>query len=607
MTDLPTDLVLEDFQTLPQLLSARVEASGSEMAYRFWTGSAWRPVTWLEFHRRILETATGLVRLGLKPADTVAIIGETRPEWGLTDLAVLVAGGTTVGLHPMSAPAQLVPVIRRIGCRMVAIQDTDQLEKLRLVADQLDSVEKIILWKGADRVDAEREISLFQLNRLAREGGHQSRDELAALQAGIDGQQVANLFVTPGTTATPKIVPLTHANLLAALRSVSRLGIFRPRDHTVSYLPMADAGEKILGFYNRIATGLVTSFSRGPAFLLEELAEVRPTVFGATPAFFEMAHDVLSGRIERGGPAARALFAYALKVGRQAMPFVASGRPLPPLLKTRHLLIDALLFKKLRENLGGRLRCTYVGGAPLRREVLETFFAMGIPLYELYGLTETAAVATTNRPGTCHPGSVGKAVPGVDLSLSERGEILIRGENVFAEYLDDPQATADAIDAKGWLHTGDLGRIDGEGYLWITERRLNLITLTDGKTIAPRNIEQLIQRHRAVASAFVVGDRRPHLTALISLDPAVLGELVDKLKLSGAELERCCREEALVRHIQKAVAQANEELSPAEQVRDFRILPRGLSLDLGEVTPNRKTRRSVVLDNFSSLIDEMYP
>lgn len=556
--------------TTPELWRDAVRAARAGPAYLEETSNDWRPVSWDEAARRVEALAHGLLARGVRHGDRVAVLSRTRLEWILLDWAAMSIGAVVVGLYPTSSAKECEYVLGHCEAVLAFTEDDEQTRKLVSIRGSLPALREIIPFHWLEKLESD--------GRLAK---HLRPDP-------VEENDLATLIYTSGTTGPPKGCMLTHRNLVSAAIHVAE-GMSRPGDVVLLFLPLAHSYGRLshqTASHRGATVALVADADRVP----EALAEVRPTVLPAVPRVYEKAHANTLGEIERPGGLRTRIGLWALGVGGRTSRARRAGTSPSGILALQERLAERLVFGKVRERLGGRLRLGVSGAAPLSPEVLEFFHALGVPVIEGYGLTETASSATANEPGDFRIGTVGRPVGGTEIRLADDGEILIRSAAVFAGYYKDPDATAAALTEDGWLRTGDVGEIDEDGFLRITDRKKDLIITAGGKNIAPQNLENALKTSRFVSQAFVVGDRRPYVSALVTLDEA-------EVTSSGREPQQL---------VQEVVDGVNRDRTRVEQIKRFAILPREFSQEEGEVTPTLKLRREVVHEHFADEIERLY-
>jgi len=555
---------------VPELWRDAVGGAPAQPAYLEEMADGWRPVSWDEAAERVEGLAHGLLARGVRHGDRVAILSRTRLEWILLDWAVMSIGAVVVGLYPTSSAKECEYILGHCEAVLAFTEDEEQTRKLVSIRGSLPTLREIIPFAWLEKLESD--------GRLAR---HLKPEP-------IEEDDLATLIYTSGTTGPPKGCMLTHRNLVTAATCVVE-GMNQPGDICLLFLPLAHSYGRLAhqaATHRGTTVALVTDVVRVP----EALATVRPTVLPAVPRVYEKVHANTLGEIERAGGLRRRIGLWALGVGSRTSRAGREGSSVSGLLALQQRLAERLVFAKVRERLGGRLRVGVSGAAPLSTDVMEFFHALGVPVIEGYGLTETASSATVNEPGDFRIGTVGRPVEGAEIRLADDGEILIRSNSVFAGYFKDPDATSAALTDDGWLRTGDVGELDEEGFLRITDRKKDLIITAGGKNIAPQNLENALKTSRFVSQALVVGDRRPYVTALVTLDDAEVAS-------SGRDPQEL---------VQELVDDVNRDRTRVEQIKRFVILPRDFSQDEGEVTPTLKLRRRVIHEHFAVEIEKLY-
>ncbi|HEY1563782.1 MAG TPA: long-chain fatty acid--CoA ligase [Gaiellaceae bacterium] len=557
-------------RTAPELWRDAVRDAPDEPAYLEERADGWAPVSWEEAAERVDDLAHGLLARGLRHGDRVAVLSRTRLEWILLDWALMSIGAVVVGLYPTSSAKECEYVLAHCEAVLAFAEDDEQARKLVSVRGALPALREIVPFDWLDKLESD--------GRLAKH----LRPEP------VEEDDLATLIYTSGTTGPPKGCMLKHRNLVTAATRV-REAIHHPGDVVLLFLPLAHSYGRLAhqsASFRGATVAIVADVARVP----EALAAVRPTVLPAVPRVYEKVHANTLGEIERAGGLRRRIGLWALGVGGRTSRARREGASAGGVLALQQRLAERLVFAKVRDRLGGRLRVGISGAAPLSTDVMEFFHALGVPVIEGYGLTETASSATVNEPEDFRIGTVGRPVEGAEIRLADDGEILIRSDAVFAGYYKEPEATAEALTEDGWLRTGDVGELDAEGFLRITDRKKDLIITAGGKNIAPQNLENALKSSRFVSQAIVVGDRRPYVTALVTLDEA--------------EVASSSREPQQL--VQELVDDVNRDRMRVEQIKRFVILPRDFSQENGEVTPTLKLRRRVIHEHFADEIDQLY-
>lgn len=587
------------YQNFVQVMLDHFERQPGAPCLRYFRGGAWRDLTYGEVRERVTALVGGLVSLGIAPGDRVAILSANRPEWALCDLGTFFAGAVVVTVYPDLSAAESAHILGHSESRLAFVENAVQLEKVRSVRPGLTALEHVVLLEG-EPPEGSGALSLGELEAAGRERRAAAEARIAQ-SAQAPPQTPLTLVYTSGTTGEPKGVITTHGNVVgvtgAVLASLRREDI---RRLNLSFLPLAHSLERIGGHFTPLSIGGTIAYARSLETIGEDLLAVRPEFAVAVPRFFEKLYDRVQAEVAKAPPLRRRIFAWALEVGRQRSRRIEAGEPVPLGLAARHLLADRLVFSKVRRRLGGRLRYFVSGGAPLSGDLARFFHAAGILICEGYGATETSAPATLNTPSAFRFGSVGRPLPGVEVRVAPDGELLVRGPNVCAGYYKDPQTTAEAFDAEGFYHTGDIGSVDADGFFYITDRKKELIITASGKNIAPTKIENLLKARPFISQALAHCDRRPYVVALISLDR-------NALAAARPDLARAPAQDPQVRALVAAqVAAANEALPRYEQVKDFCLVEEDFSAERGEMTVTFKLKRRVIEQRYRALLDGMY-
>ena len=562
-----------------------------------------------DFFDQVRDLSLGLGGLGVEHRDRIAIVSDTRPEWVITDFAILTGGYVSVPLYPTLPAAQMRYILADSSARVAVVADDLQAEKIISVWAELPNLRSVVVIDAHDHEnEIEKEILSFD-SLLAR--GHErliSGDGLGRVYKecamGITSDTLATIIYTSGTTGEPKGVMLSHGNVMSNINDVDAVVKLDSEDEALSFLPLSHAFERtavMLFLYK----GLTVTFAESLETIARDLQRVKPTVMTGVPRVFEKLHAKIYATVAESPLLRQKLFHWAIGVGQAVAQAQLAGRSVSWSTRVQEPLADRLVLSKVRGRLGGRIRFLVSGSAPLSVEVAEFLFAIGIPVLEGYGLTETAPVLTVNPEGKQKLGTVGVAVPQVTLRIADDGEILARGPNIMTGYYRK-QSETDAAIQDGWFHTGDIGRLDDEGYLTITDRKKELIITASGKNIAPNPIEASLKRSPLVSEAMLVGDRRPYIVALLVPDLDALKLRAPTVKPGEASLEDIVGLPHVVRLFGDIVDNVNEELARHEQIKRWAILPTQFSIASGELTPTLKLKRRVVVEHWSSVIDQLY-
>jgi long-chain acyl-CoA synthetase len=550
-----------------------------------------------ELAERAQAIARGLIALGVEPGDRVGILGNTVPEWSLADVGALAAGATVVPVYHTNSPDECQYVLEHSGAKVVFCEDDEQVAKITQVRDRLPALEHVAAFDSAEGAMSMRE--------LTSRGDDVAEDAPERAQAALGEDAVATIVYTSGTTGNPKGCEITQGNLLAVMEMYRRALDLKSGTTIFMFLPLAHVLARIAQMCTLNLGGTLAFHSGDREKLLDELTETAPTHLPAVPRVFEKVRTKASTKATEAGGVKAKLFHWAIGVGERVRAAEAGGGSPNPLLKAQHALADKLVLSKVRGLFGPRLEVALTGAAPMPREVLDFFHACGVLILEGYGMSETTSAATLNTPEHYRFGTVGRDLADTESRIADDGEVLMSGPHIFKGYYRNEEATAEILTEDGWLHSGDLGEKDSDGYLKITGRKKDLIITSSGKNISPSNIESALRESRWVSQAVVAGDDRPYLVALLTLDPEEAPALAEQLGIT-ADPQQMADDPKVRDELQKAVDEANKRFARIEQVKKFTVLPRDLSQETGELTPTMKVKRNVVAENFGSEIEELY-
>ncbi len=583
--------------TVAALPASAAERFADRRAVRHKVDGEWRELTYGEAVDAIAEVALGLADLGIEIGDRVAILADTRWEWTMASYAISAAGGVVVPVYPTNSARECAWVLGNSGTRLVVCEDDEQVAKVASVRDELPDLETIVAIEGGAG-----DLTLSELR--ARSAGRDP-GELAARQSAVSPEDPYTIIYTSGTTGPPKGVVLTHRNAMSVCEMVQQIGIVEEDEITYLYLPLAHAFALTaqLASYDQGTT--IIYYGGDTKQILAELIETQPTYVPSVPRVFEKLYTAAMKLREQGSDEDRERFDQAVKLGVEVRRRRQRGEDVPPEMQAAFEQADERLYGRVRGLFGNHVKQAVTGAAPIAAEILEFFYACGITVLEGWGMTETTAVGTVNLPDQLKFGTVGPPLPGVEIRIAEAdGEILVKGPCVFHEYWRNPEATAETL-AGGWLHTGDLGSIDGDGFLSITGRKKEIIITAGGKNLTPSNIENDLKQSRFISQVVMHGDRRPYPVALVTLDPEEIlpwaaehGLPEDLAALAGRDEVRAL--------VQTELNRANANYAQVEQIKKFVILGRDLSIEEGELTPTLKVKRSVINERYADLFDELY-
>jgi long-chain acyl-CoA synthetase len=569
------------------------------------SGGIYIGITYKELREKVELFAFGLASLGINKGDRVSIVSENRPEWVIADQAIAALGGIVVPVYPTMTARQNAFIFNNADVRIVITSNQFQLTKVLRVIEEVPSLERIILMNGQQQTGDSRVISFQSVMSLGKEFRKTNPNFLEASRTSVRPDDLLTLIYTSGTTGNPKGVMLTHSNLCTNITASASVIPFGPEDTLLSFLPLSHSFERMAGYYTAMSCGATVAFAESVETVRENMLEIRPTVMTTVPRLFERIHARILKQVEAESALRRRIFFWALEVGRARAKAIRGGK-VSVFLKLNHVVADLLVFRKIKQRTGGRMRFFVSGGAALGREFGEFFEAVGLTVIEGYGLTESSPVIAVNRLDNYHFGSVGQTIPGVEVRIAEDGEILARGPNIMRGYWRNSVASAEAIDADGWLYTGDVGYLDENGFLHITDRKKHLFVSSGGKNIAPQPIENLFLSSRYIDQFMLVGDRRMFLTALIVPDFDALREFAAERGITFATNSELAAHPVVNQFIESHIGTIQKDLAGFERVRRFTILDQEFSIENGELTPTQKVRRKIIEEKYAHLIEKMY-
>lgn len=588
------------FQTVPETLLYRIGATPEKRAYAYPSGSGWKDVSWKQFGEQVKQIAMGLRAMGLKNEQRVAILSNTRYEWIAADMGILSAGGATTTIYPSNLPEECAYILNDSDTHFVFAENAEQVSKLSGVRGELKSVKHVITFDGAASSDG----WVLTLADLMEKGKAASVAEWETVCKSVKGQDIATLIYTSGTTGKPKGVVLTHDCWVYEGQGIDELKLIEANDTQFLWLPLAHSFGKVLEVA-QLQIGFDTAVDGRVDKIVENLGQIRPTFVAAVPRIFEKVYNKVVEGAKKGGGLKYSIFKWAFSVGKEVSALRQKRQEPHGLLAFKNAIATKLVFSKLQERFGGRLRYFVSGSAPLSREMAEFFHSAGILILEGYGLTETSAATFVNRASSYKFGTVGPPLPGTQVKIAEDGEILIKGRGVMRGYHNLPEQTQETI-KDGWLYTGDIGEIDSDGLLRITDRKKDLIKTSGGKYVAPQNIESKFKMICPYASQVVVhGNNRNFCSMLVCLDKDAISEWAKQNGVTGdyADIVKDARTHSLVKTY---VAELNKGLASYESIKNFAILPKDLTVEDGELTPSLKLKRKAVEAKYKHVLDSFY-
>jgi long-chain acyl-CoA synthetase len=572
------------------LLAARKFGDTTALTHK--SGDEWAKISYTDFGNAVSEIGLGLIDLGLVAGDKVAILSHSRPEWVFANFATLASGCASVAIYQTNSPEECHYVLSHSESKAVFVEDASQLAKIREVQGDLPELQHIVVFDptGADKGDA------LTLDELRARGAARDVAELEQRANAVTGDDPCLFIYTSGTTGPPKACITSHDNYRSVTTMTNSRDVVQSGEVVYLFLPLAHSFAQLVAFTAIDIGATIAFWEKDPQKIVPNLMEVKPTYFPSVPRIFEKIYTLANTNAEDPEQLKK-----AVEIGYEVRQRQERGEPVPPDMQQAFDAAEQKLFVNVRNLFGGRIRQAVTGAAPIAHEILEFFYACGIPIMEGYGMTETSTVATVNTPEEHRFGSVGKALPGVDLKIAADGEVLIKGPNIFQGYYKNEEATREALEGD-WLHTGDLGRLE-DGFLFITGRKKDIIITAGGKNITPANLENGLKQNRWISQAVVVGDKRPYLIALVTLDP---DEAPAFAQQHDIPVESLPESEVMRAEVQKVVDEVNSHVGRVEQIKKFQILPHDFSQETGEMTPSLKVKRNVVNEKYADVVDRLY-
>jgi long-chain acyl-CoA synthetase len=599
--------VAVQFSTIPEMFQRLCDRFGAEQrpALMYKDESGYVGIPYREVRERVELFANGLASLGVRKGDRVAIIAENRPEWAISDLAIVSLGAVDVPVYPTMTAKQNEFIFNDAGAKLAIVSNQFQLNKVMRIIDEVKCLEKVIVMNEKGVTLEGPTLAFSAVLEMGRTYRAENPGHLAAAAATVKPEDLLTLIYTSGTTGNPKGVMLTHANLASNIIASAQVIDFGVSDTLLSFLPLSHSFERMAGYYTAFACGATIAYAESVETVRDNMLEVKPTIVTTVPRLFERIYSRVIKQVDSGSALKKKIFRWAIAVGKIHARARRHGR-VNPLLAAQHAIADKLVYSKLRERTGGRMKFFVSGGAALASEFGEFFEAVGLKIIEGYGLTETSPVISCNRLNNYKWGAVGMPIPGVEVRIAQDGEILSRGPNTMKGYWNNPQATAEVIDKDGWLHTGDIGNVDAEGFIHITDRKKHLFVSSGGKNIAPQPIENLFLSSKYIEQFMLIGDRRMYLTALIVPDFDALKEYADSNNLPYKDDVELARHPKVNSLIETEINHIQRDLANFERVRRFTLLDRQFTIEDGELTPTQKVRRKAIEERYRSIIDGMY-
>ncbi len=593
------------YRSLPDMLRSNAKEFNSRPALKYRKQGSFVTLTYSEYYLRALMVARGLGKMNIKPGDRIAILSENRAGWVIADMGILCTGSVTVPIYPTNTPEQIEYMINHSGARIVFVSGKFQYTKLLKIREEIPGLELVVSF---ERFLGEPALPVTTFYQLSEIDSPITPEEQKEIEAGIDLIKPADLLTliyTSGTTGIPKGVMLSHNNILTNTRYLTEQSrAIDKNDTLLSFLPLSHILERTAGYYMTIRNGALMTFADSIEKVAENMLEIRPTVMVCVPRLFEKIYHRIFENAHQMSAVKRSLFHWAVDIGKKYVAATYINKQPTQLLNLKYALADRLVFSKIRVRFGGNMKLFCSGGAPLDKTINEFFWAIGIPIFEGYGLTETSPALSFNNFEHIRFGSVGVTLEQTELKIAEDGEILAKGPQIMMGYYNDPVATAEVLE-DGWLKTGDIGHIE-EGFVYITDRKKELIITAGGKNIAPQPIENALKMDKYVSSAFVYGDRKPYLTALIVPNLERMLELAKDKHINYYELDDLVMHETVQKLFEQRLADINRNRAPYETIKKFVLLAHDFSIEGGELTPTLKLRRKIIYEKYKHRIENLY-
>lgn len=599
--------VAVEFRTIPdmfQKLTAKF-AKESRPVLMYKSEGTYKGITYSELRTKVEAFAFGLAAIGIERGDRVAIVSENRPEWVISDQAIAALGAVSVPLYPTMTAKQIEYIFNDAGVNVAIVSNQFQLNKVMRVYADISTLEKVILMTEKGPIPEPGTFGFSAVMEMGEKLRKEDPELVARNIQAVQPDDLLTLIYTSGTTGNPKGVMLTHHNLVTNVVASAEVIEFGTSDVMLSFLPLSHSFERMAGYYTGMSCGATIAYAESVETVSENMLQVRPTIVTTVPRLFERIYSRVMKQVDAGSPLRKKIFMWGLAVGRLHARATRKGS-VPVALRFKRLIANKLVYAKLREKTGGRIRFFVSGGAALGREFGEFFEAMGFKVIEGYGLTESSPVISVNRLENYKFGAVGHPIPGVEVRIAPDGEILARGPNIMKGYYKNEEATRQAIDEEGWLHTGDIGTIDAEGFIHITDRKKHLFVSSGGKNIAPQPIENLFLSSKFIEQFMLIGDRRMFLTALVVPDFDALKEYADSRNIPYDSVAELVKNAEINDLVDKEINKIQKDLANYERVRRFTLLEKQFSIEEGELTPTQKVRRKVIEERYADLIDSMY-
>ena len=599
--------------TVSRMFWNAVELRGDKVIFRQKSYGLWQTLTWRELAGIVREVGMGLIELGFAPGETVSILGNTRQEWLFSDLGALCAGGVSSGIYPTDSAAQVEYLTQDSHSVYLFVEDEEQLDKALEARETLPLLRKIIVWEteGLRDLDDPQVIGMEQLREIGRERiARLGADAEREWQGRIDSRKAEDLAIliyTSGTTGQPKGAMLSHHNVIYSVRGFNLIIAQNDEDERMCFLPLCHVAERMAGAYFSLYTGAKLNFVENPETIPENVREIQPTTFLAVPRIWEKFYSGATLALAEATALEKLAYKWAIGLGLHMVARYEQGKPIGMGLRALHGLARFLVLNNVRKLIGIH-RCHFLvtGAAPISPDLVRWYMALGVPMLEVWGMTETGGGATCTPLSRIKPGMIGVANAYCEVKIGEAGELLVRGDNIFMGYLNQPEKTAEAIDSEGWLHSGDVGSVDADGFFKISDRLKDIIITAGGKNITPSEIENQLKFSPYITDAVVIGDKRPYLVCLIMIDQETVEKFAQDHDIPFSNYTSLCRAPEILKLIEGELARVNKQFARVEQVKKFRLIEQKLGAEDEELTPTMKLKRKFVNQKYADLIESMY-
>ena len=594
---------MKNYNNFTEIFMEKVKSVPEKVILRYKKDEKWQDVTWQDYYDTSSKIASGLIALGMNSNDVVNIFSNSRVEWAFADMAIMLAGGVDVAIYQSNTPDEAEYIISNSEGKFLFCEDESILNKAMQVKDKLVNIKKIILMTGKKSVNDDSVITLEELMKLGKENFDEKK--LEERWKGKTRDDVLTLIYTSGTTGVPKGAVLTHGNVIAEIDGIDGLVNVEEGDVSVMFLPLAHVFARAVYWYG-IYVGYINAFAESIDKLLENIQEMRPHFMGSVPRIYEKVYAKITGEVEQAGGLKKVIFNWAISVGKEVSKRKEYKQPITGFLNFKYKIAQKLVFSKLNQAFGGRLKFFLSSGAPLAKQIAQFFHSADIFIMEVWGMTELSGGGTSNTFDDFRFGSIGKELSNTKVKIAEDGELLIKGPIVMKEYYKMPDETAETIDKDGWLHTGDIGKIDEEGFIYIVDRKKDLIITSGGKNIAPQMIENMIKTDRFINQIIVVGDARKYLAALVTLSYDDVEPYAKENGISFSSQEDLIKNDKIKELIMSRIEEYNSKLASYETIKKITLMPGEFTQETGELTPTLKVRRKIVNEKYKDIIDSMY-